>query len=309
MKIVKILGKTNLQPEHTDRLSSVCELEIFNSNVPARSAAEVISRAKGAEIILINAFTPVDADVVAALPDLRAIVSCSSGIDHVDLAACQKAGINVRWFPGYCARTVAEKTLSYILMGLNQIVPAIDNVRSGKWDYLGFQAREAPGRCIAIIGYGMTGKILHQLCEPLGFTIKAANSKTADDELEAILSTADVITLHMDLNPATERFLCADILSKLKYDVIIVNTARGKLVDDEDLVDFLTAHPAATAFLDVLATEPISPESPYKQLPNAVITPHIGWNSAESAMFLAESVTEAMIEAVNCNGAVSSSRA
>ncbi|WTW99994.1 hypothetical protein OG216_44535 [Streptomycetaceae bacterium NBC_01309] len=298
MKSVKILGKTNLRPAQIDRLHTISDLEVFDSNVPDRSTAEVVSRAAGAEIILINAFTPVDADAVAALPGLRAIVSCSAGIDHVDLVACRKAGIKVSWFPGYCARTLAEKTFSYILMGLNKIVPALDNVRSGRWDYLDFQARETSGRSIGIIGHGATGKIVHQFCEPFGFAVMTANSKTTGDELERILSTAEILTLHMDLNPKTERFLRADILRLLKADVVIVNTARGELVNDHDLVDFLLSHPRATAFLDVLAMEPASPESAYRKLQNAFITPHIGWNSVESDELLANSTEAALIEAI-----------
>lgn len=292
MKSVKILGKTNLRPAQIDRLHTISDLEVFDSNVPDRSTAEVVSRAAGAEIILINAFTPVDADAVAALPGLRAIVSCSAGIDHVDLVACRKARVKVSWFPGYCARTLAEKTFSYILMGLNKIVPALDNVRSGRWDYLDFQARETSGRSIGITGYGATGKIVRQFCEPFGFAVMTADSKTAEDELARILSTADVVTLHMDLNPKTERFLRAETLRLLKADVVIVNTARGELVNDRDLVDFLSSHPRATAFLDVLAVEPAAPESAYRKLQNAFITPHIGWNSVESDGLLANS-TEA----------------
>ena len=123
--VVKILGKTNLRSAQLEKLATISHLEVFDTNVPNRSTAEVVSRAADAEVILVNGFTPITEQVIASLPTLRHIVSCSAGIDHVDLAACRRAGIEVRWFPGYCARTLAEKTLCFILMGINQILPAL----------------------------------------------------------------------------------------------------------------------------------------------------------------------------------------
>lgn len=281
--IVKILGATNLTKSQMQSLNDACDLETFDTNVAPGDTGAVIARATDADIIGVNAFTPVTAEVIAALPTLRAIVTCSAGTDHLDLDACAAAGINVYSFPAYCARTVAEKTLAYILMGLNRIVPAIDNVRAGGWNYLDFQGREAPGRTVAVVGHGGTGGIVSLLCGALGFTVEPMNSTTPDAEKERILAAADVVTLHMPLNDRTRHFLNETALELLKDDVVIVNTARGGLIDDSALVGFLSRKPDATAFLDVLGTEP-PPRGGhlYRGLPNAVLTPHIGWNSVES---------------------------
>lgn len=280
--IVKIVSTTNLTDLHLRILGGVCQVEAFDSNIPGRSTAEVIARAQGADVIGVNAFTPVTAHVIESLPQLRSIVSCSAGIDHVDLDACERAGVNVHWFPGYCARTLAEKTLMYVLMGLNRVVAAIDTTRAGSWNYLSFQGRETPGRTIAILGHGATGRILHGFCEALGFTVETTNSTTPAEEVQHILASADIITLHMSLNAHTQHFLNEATLGLLRDEVVIVNTARGGLVDDVALASFLSRSPGATAFLDVLNTEPPGYVHPYRGLPNAVITPHIGWNSAES---------------------------
>lgn len=294
--IVKILGVTNLTDADLRVLGGVCQVEAFDSNVPGRSAAEVIARAQDADIIGVNAFTPITAHVVDSLPRLRSIVSCSAGIDHVDLAACERAGVNVHWFPGYCARTLAEKTLMYVLMGLNRVVAAIDTTRAGSWKYLSFQGRETPGRTIAILGWGATGRILHGLCEALGFTVETTNSTTPPEEVQRILASADIITLHMSLNARTRHFLNETTLALLKDEVVIVNTARGALVDDVALASFLSRSPGATAFLDVLNTEPPGYLHPYRGLPNAVITPHIGWNSAESNEELATQMLSMLVD-------------
>lgn len=294
--IVKILGVTNLSDLDLQILGGVCEVEAFDSNVADGAVEEVIGRAHDADVIGVNAFTPVTSNVLESLPRLRAIVTCSAGTDHIDLDACQRAGIPVHSFPAYCARTLAEKTLTYILMGLNRIVPAIDNVRAGGWDYMGFQGRETPGRIVAVVGHGGTGGIVYQLCEALGFTVEPMNSTTSDAEKERILAAADVVTLHMPLNDRTRDFLNESTLSLLKDDVVIVNTARGALVDDVALVTFLSKSPAATAFLDVLTTEPPAGGHLYRGLPNAVITPHIGWHSVESNENLATEMLSALVD-------------
>ncbi|SDE20845.1 NAD(P)-dependent oxidoreductase [Glycomyces harbinensis] len=305
MKTVKILGKTNLRSAQIAQLDRICDLQVFDSNVLNRSIDEVLSRAAHAEIALINAFTPIDRRAVEELSSLRSIVSCSAGIDHVDLAACRDAGIRVDWFPGYCAQTLAEKTLAYILMGLNRIVPAIHSVRAGHWDYLAFQGRESQQRVVAILGYGATGRIVRRLCESFGFIVETVNSKTSSNDVQRILARADIVTLHLALNSRTERYLREDTLRLLKDDVVIVNTARGNLINDRDLVEFLLEHPEATAFLDVLATEPMPPNSSYRQLQNAVVTPHIGWNSRESDELLADETMETLIGLIGQPAALS----
>ncbi|MFB9662920.1 NAD(P)-dependent oxidoreductase [Glycomyces mayteni] len=298
MKSVKILGRTNLRQPQIDRLASICDLEVHESNVLNRSIDEVIRRAAGAEIVLINAFTPMDRRAVESLPELRAVVSCSAGIDHVDVDACKEAGIRVHWFPGYSARTLAEKTLAFILMGLNRILPAVQSVRTGEWDYFAFQGREAPRRVVAVLGYGATGRIVRQLCEALGFMVETVNSRTSGYDIRRILTRADIVTLHLALNPATEQYLRAETLDLLKDDVIIVNTARGGLIHDRDLVEFLRVHPNATAFLDVLDTEPMPRNSDYRGVANAVVTPHIGWNSVEADARLADQTMDKLIDLI-----------
>jgi phosphoglycerate dehydrogenase-like enzyme len=298
-KRVAILGKTNLRAAQIEDLGERCALTVYDDNVPIGSEEAVIERAEGADLILINAFTPITRHVVAELSTVKTIVSCSSGIDHVDLEACGKSNIPVRWFPGYCARTVAEKTLSMILLGLNRTVEALRSSEEGRWDYLSFQGREIPGRLVAVLGLGSTGRIVRDLCLAVGFDVEASNSKTPDDEVASLLARADVVTLHMALTDRTRYFLDGPRLAHMRSDVCIVNTARGTLINEEALVAFLRENPVATALVDVLEREPPETDRPLRQLSNAAVTPHVGWNSAESDLYLAEQTHLALVTAID----------
>ena len=299
MKRVSIVGRTNLRPAQLEQLSGACDLSVYDTNVTSsQGEVEVIRRARSAEIAVVNAYTQVSSSVIGELPKLRTVISCSSGIDHVDLRACAAAGVNVRWFPGYCSRTLAEKAVAYVLLGLTRILPAIDNVRAGCWDYLAFQAREIPGRIVAVVGYGATGKIVHDLCRGLGFQVVAITSDTPIAELQEAFRKADAVTLHMDLNSSSQCFLNTSTLAWLKPDTIIVNNARGGLIDHEALYAWLAGHPAATAFLDTLGVEPMAQDDPGRRLPNVVVTPRIGWNSVESDEYLARETYNAVVTAI-----------
>jgi phosphoglycerate dehydrogenase-like enzyme len=299
VKRVRIAGRTNLRPFQLEQIAGACELQVFDTRLPMRAGGDdVVRRAGDAEILVVDAFTPVNATVVRQLPCLRTIVSCSSDIHHVDLEACGQLGVNVRWFPGYCSRALAEKAITYLLMGLTRVLPAIDDVRAGGWDYFGFQSREIPGRRVTVLGYGTTGRIVYDLCRNLGFTVTKVTSATRASDVQAVLRDTDALTMHMDLNPRTTRFLDRATLALLKEDVVIVNNASGGLIDDRALAEWLAGHPAAAAFLDVVSTEPPPADHPYRHLPNVTITPHVGWNSAESDAYLAKETFDAVMTAI-----------
>ena len=298
VKKVRIVGRTNLRPFQIERIAETCDLRLLSTAADLGSR-DVASHAHDAEILVVNAFTKIDGTVVRRLPDLRTIISCSSAIDHVDLQMCGTMGVNVRWFPGYCSRTLAEKAVTYMLMAFTRILPAIEDFQAGGWDYFGFQAREIPGRLVAIVGYGATGRIVHDLCRGLGFAVSTVTSATPEPVVRDILREADAVTLHMDLNPRSARFLDRTTLALLKDDVVIVNNARGGLIDEPAMADWLAGHPAATAFLDVVSSEPPAAGHAYRNLPNVVVTPHIGWNSVESDSYLANATFDAVMTAID----------
>jgi glycerate dehydrogenase len=137
------------------------------------------------------------------------------------------------------------------------------------------------------LGYGKTGQFVARFAESFGFAIRHTNSQTHLEEVEEILSTSDIVTMHMALNAQTRAFLNARRLQLLKKDVIIINTSRGALIDEPALAQFCSDHSRAIAFLDVLSIEPPASDNPLRRLKNVHLTPHTGWNSEESDEYLA----------------------
>lgn len=290
LKRLVIAGKTNQTHDNVIKFEVAFNCDRYESNVDPNDINACIERLRNAEIGLINAFTPITDKVLSECGALTNLVSCSAGIDHVDLDAAKKHGVHIRWYESYCARTLAEKTLTMLLAACNQIVPALENVRSGQWSYLNFRGREIAGRNILILGKGASGTHLEKYLKALGANVTCTNSKTSRDEAIDSAVNAHAICVHMALTNLTRDYLDDGFFSKLRPDVVIVNFARGALVNTQSLTKFLKSNSGAIACLDVLETEPPPSHLKLLELPNAWITPHIGWNSVESDEFLRNSV-------------------
>ncbi len=294
MKKVKIIGRTCLRRHQLDALREQCDLEVFPDNVPLHSVDEVIRRIGDAEIAVVNTFTPLPEEVAERCSQLKHVVSGSAGIDHVDLDAFRSRGIEVVWFPSYCIRTMAEKTFAFILMAMNEIPSALRSVQNGRWDYLSFLGHELEGKTLGILGLGATGALLKRFAEAFEMKVLGVTSKSSHAEVEDLLRASDVVSLHMPLTQATRHFLNRERLSLMKDHVAIINVARGKLIDEAALLEFLEAHPKARAFLDVLEEEPPSVDHPFRNRPNITITPHIAWGSHEAVERLGNQMYEGL---------------
>lgn len=298
MKEVCLSGKLTLREEQLMELEKACSLAIYGDNINNFSEDEAISRLKNAEIALVNFVTPITQTVLENCKNLKHIVSYSSGVNHIDLDACEKNGIKVQSFPGYCARTLAEKAFAFILMGLNKIIPAYKNVKDGKWDYLSFTGKETLGKKICILGMGASGKLLYRFADAFDMQPIPITSRSSDLELLNALKMADILSIHMSLNNKNIDFLNKEKLNLLKDDIVIINTARGNHVNEKDLYDFLLSNQKAIAFLDVLKEEPPAKNNPLLDLENVVITPHIGWNSIDAEERLANFAFTSVMEAI-----------
>ena len=301
MNKVNIIGKTNLRDYQIQSISQLCNLTVFDTNVPSNSIDDVINRIGESEIVILNVFTPVTKKVIDSCSSIRIIISCSAGINHVDLDYCSEKNIRVIWYPGYNARTVAEKAMGYILITMNNIIEAYSNYKEFKWDYLSqnFQGRELNNKTICILGCGHSGSLLRTFSKSFGLETLCVNSKTSQDEVNNMFRKADIISLHMSLNGNTSKFLNSERLQLLKPDVIIINNARGGLIDEDALLNFMENNPKAKAFLDVLEIEPPPVDHPFRKIPHIYITPHIGWNSKEADEFLANSLHDDIIKSLS----------
>ncbi len=265
--------------------------------------AETIALLDGA-VGLVAGTEELDREVLLAATDLRAIARCGSGVDNVDHETAAERGITVDSTPEPPAEAVAELTLAGIL-GLLRHLPAADHaLRQGEWSKpMGSLLR---GRTIGLVGLGRVGKRLVELLMPFVCPILATDP-VPDDwfaerhgirfvELERLLAEADVVSLHLAPRRGGATLLDAERLAMLKPEAILVNTARGGLVDEAALHELLAGGKLAGAFLDVFADEPYS--GPLRELPQVLLTPHIGSYAAETRVRMEEAAVELLLAAL-----------
>jgi glycerate dehydrogenase len=252
---------------------------------------EIVARAAGAEAVLTNK-TPLAAATLAALPGLRYVGVLATGVNVVDLAAAAAAGVTVTNVPGYSTPGVAQAVFALLLELTNQTGALSASARAGRWQacedfcYWDGELVELDGLTFGIVGYGAIGRRVAGIARALGMRVVAASRSrpagTSHDgvefhSLDDVFRTADVVSLHCPLTPATKQLVNAARLAAMKPSAYLVNTARGGLVDEQALADALAAGRIAGAGLDVLTQEPPRDGSPLLKSPNCVITPHVAW--------------------------------
>jgi D-3-phosphoglycerate dehydrogenase len=239
----------------------------------------LIERLRDAEVALnIRSSSRFTERVFAACPKLRMVSIWGTGTDHVDLAAAAHHGVTVANTPGVAARSIAEHTLA-LLFAVARRIPHMDAAtRSGKWER--GQSMELYGKICGVIGYGAVGRHFARLATAIGMRVMlwtlhpAAYPDVEFVDLETLYRESDVISVHLRLSPDTQSFIDAPQFALMKPGAIVLNTARGAIVNEPALLDALIAGPLAAAGLDVFTTEPLPPHHPVTTLPNVVLTPH-----------------------------------
>ncbi|MBB6674856.1 D-2-hydroxyacid dehydrogenase [Cohnella nanjingensis] len=294
MNIVVLDGHT-LNPGDLswERLEALGPLTVYD-----RTPAErIVERAEGAEIVLTNK-TPLRADVLDRLPKLRYIGVLATGYDIVDVQAAADRDIVVANVPTYGTDSVAQFVFALLLELCHRAGLHSDSAHRGDWadspdfSYWHTPQTELAGKTLGIVGMGRIGARTAELAAAFGMRVLAAgrsvepqpgdpaNVRRAD--LATVLKTADVVSLHCPLTPQTERMINRDTLALMKPSAYLINTARGKLVAEDDLAGALRSGAIAGAALDVLSQEPPPPDHPLVGAPNCILTPHIAWASFEA---------------------------
>ena len=263
------------------RLRQIGQVQVFDSD--ATEPEVLASRLRQAEITVnIRGRTRFTADVLQACPKLRLISIWGTGTDNVDLKAAEARGITVTNTPGANAVAVAEHTIALMLAAVKQLPQSDQAIRQGGWPRnLVPQLR---GKRLAIVGTGLIGREVAGMGIGLGMEVVAWTFHPDPAlarklgfryvELEDLLRTADAISLHLRATPETRHFLNRERLGLLKSGAIVVNTARGSLLDETALVECLRDKRLAGAGLDVFETEPLPPGHPLASIPNVLLTPH-----------------------------------
>lgn len=248
---------------------------------PESDAAAFEKLLPGMEV-LWHVLKPVTREVIERAPSLRLIQKIGIGVNTIDLEAARGRGIAVCNLPGTNSRAVAEMTLALMLACLRRL-PQLDAlVRKGAWTEgaaLQEHFGELGGRRVGLVGYGAVPQILHPVLEALGAKVLFWSRSRSNAGLEELLRRSDIVSLHLPLTPETQRMF--DV-RKMKRGAILVNTARGGLVDEPALLAALQDGRLAAAGLDVFALEPLRPEHPVTRLKNVVMAPHVAWLTQET---------------------------
>lgn len=241
----------------------------------------------GGKVKAITALERIDEEILARLPELRVVSKVGVGLDMLDLAALERHGVRLAWTPGTNSRSVAELALALALAALRKIVPAAERLRAGEWRQA--KGSTLSGRTVGIVGFGSVGADLARLLEPFGCRLLAADVRPVEAtgveqvELDDLLAAADVVSLHLGLDDATRNLLDRRRLELLRPEAILVNTARGGLVDEDALADLLESGRIAGAAFDVYAVEPPG-DLRLLSLPTFLGTPHIGGSTEEAIL-------------------------
>ena len=261
---------------------------------PTSTPEEVLERVAKAEVILTNKIR-IDAEVIAAAQDLTLICLAATGYNNVDLDAARTRGVAVCNIRDYCTDAVAQHVFALIL-ALNQHLDGYRQLlRDSAWQgspqfcLLGFPIHDLAGRTLVIVGHGTLGRRVAELGEAFGMRVEiAARPGTRPSAerraLDELLPTADVVSLHCPLTEATQDLIDAHALARMKPDALLINTARGAIVDAAALADALRAGRIGGAGIDVLTQEPPVDGDPLLQpdIPNLILTPHVAWASVEA---------------------------
>lgn len=274
------------------KLSEVGEVTVYN-RTPNNL---IVERAVEAEIILTNK-TPLSKEILAQLPKLKYIGVLATGYDVVNVEAAKEQNVVVTNIPAYGTHSVAQMVFALLLEHCQRVQRHSDAVRAGEWTnhqdwcFWNYPLIELAGKKFGIVGFGRIGYQTAQVASALGMSIIAYNRQQREvdlpnfqwaDHLTDLLKEADIISLHCPLTPETEEIINRDNLAIMKASAIIINTSRGRLINNQDLADALNNGVIAGAGLDVLDVEPPSASNPLLSAKNCMITPHISWATKEA---------------------------
>ncbi|MBB5209234.1 2-hydroxyacid dehydrogenase [Chiayiivirga flava] len=271
---------------------------------PHTDARDTIARIAGADVVLTNKVV-LDAAAIATAPDLKLILVTATGTNNVDLDAARACGIVVCNCRGYGTASVAQHALLLMLALRTRFLAYQQDVRDGAWqraDMFCLMQRpigELAGQTLGILGYGTLGRAVARLGEAFGMTVRIGqlpgrpphpDSLPFDD----LLGTADIVSLHCPLTDGTRHLIDAAALARMKPTALLINTARGGLVDEQALADALRAGRLGGAGVDVLSTEPPRDGNPLlaADIPNLIVTPHNAWASRQARQRLLDQTVE-----------------
>ena len=298
------------QPLHKDGMAVLnaanLETAVSNSGEPK----EYLPFVKDADGLIIR-IGHIDRATMEACPNLKAIGRPGVGVDNVDVKAATELGIPVVIAPGANTRSVAECAFTMMLTAAKDMVRADRELRKGNWAMRSeYRAYELYGKTLGLIGYGHIGSILASLCKAIGMQVMVYDpfvkaEKIAADgyeycaTIDPIVEQADVISLHVPLTDATRNLIAAPQLARMKKNAILVNCARGGIINEADLKQALEQHQIMAACLDVFDHAPLGPDDPLLTLDNVIVYPHMAGQTKEAASNVATGAAKGVVAVIN----------
>lgn len=273
---------------------------------------ELVRRLKGVHLLGIRSGTGVDAEVLDAAPELRAVGAFCIGTNQIDLVAAAQRGVAVFNAPFSSTRSVVELALAEVIAMTRKLTPANDSLHGGRWRKTSSGMHEVRGRCLGIIGYGNIGSQLSVLAESLGMRVVffdvadrlALGTAHGCNSLEELLAEADVVTIHVDGRAGNAGFFGEEEFARMRDGSIFLNLSRGFVVDEEALLNHLESGHLGGAALDVFAEEPHQRNSafssPLQGMPNVILTPHVAGSTEEAQQDIGAFVASKLVAYSRC---------
>lgn len=294
MKIVVLDGYAGNPGDLSwDAMGELGELTVYD-RTPADPDL-VIERIGDAEIVFTNK-TPLSRQILTACPNLKFVGILATGYNIVDVDTAKELGIPVCNVPGYSTDAVAQMTLALLLEICHHVAHHSQQVHAGQWSsardfcFWDYPLIELAGKTMGIVGFGSIGRKVGTLAKCLGMKVLATGSRPTEEgkaigeyvDLDTLLRESDVISLHCPLFPENREMINKESIAKMKDGAILLNTARGALIVEQDVADALNSGKLYAAGMDVAAVEPLPATSPLIGAKNCIMTPHIAWATKEA---------------------------
>ena len=291
-----------LPRQATSLIEGSCDADIWPSDLPP-PRRDLLDHVRGVDGILSLLTDPIDARVIEAAPGLQVISNCAVGVDNVNVQAATRRKIPVGNTPDVLTDATADMAFALLLAAARRIVEGVQYVRAGKWQTWNLQlflGADLAGATLGIVGFGRIGRAVARRGQ--GFGLKAHYCDPCAEpafeavpvDLDTLLRESDFVSLHVPLTPATHHMINAGSLAKMKPGAILINTARGPIVDHQALYEALQSGRLGAAALDVTEPEPLPPDSPLLKLANCIVLPHLGsasqWTREQMALLAARNL-------------------
>ncbi|MBM3390140.1 MAG: hydroxyacid dehydrogenase [Betaproteobacteria bacterium] len=309
MPVARIIITEFMDLPSVQRLQAVHEV-VYDPKL-VDQPGQLILLARDADVLVVRNRTQVRGELLAALERCRIVGRLGVGLDNIDVHGCEARGMTVMPATGANALSVAEYVIATAMLLLRRAYQCADAVAQGQWPrQAASQGLEADGKTLGLVGFGAIGQLTARLARGLGLKIQAhdpmmpashpayAEQQAACVDLETLLATSDVVSLHVPLVDSTRHLINADRLARMRAHAVLINTARGGVVDEQAVAEALRAHRLGGAALDVFEQEPLPATPHFAGCPNLILTPHIAGVSTESNERVSSLIAERILQAL-----------